>query len=209
MASLPFPQALTEKHRPRAFAEFVGLDKPKAILSKLASAPFPSAWLFVGPSGTGKTTMALALADMMPAELHHVPSQECNVGNLENVIRMCWYVPQAGKRVHLVLVDEADQMTPAAQLALLSKLDSTAFPPATIFVFTCNSTERLQERFLSRCRVIEFTGPNGELAPYLAHIWELEAPRSIPDSDTLAKLAASGNVRDALMRLELELMAIY
>ena len=47
-------------------------------------------------------------------------------------------------------------MTPAAQLALLSKLDATAFPPNTVFIFTCNSTDGLEPRFLPRCRVIEF-----------------------------------------------------
>ena len=38
-------------------------------------------------------------------------------------------------------------MSNAAQLALLSKLDATAFPPNTIFVFTCNATENLEKRF--------------------------------------------------------------
>ena len=42
-----------------------------------------------------------------------------------------------------MLVDEADRMTPAAQLALLSKLDATAIPPNTIFIFTCNETDGL------------------------------------------------------------------
>lgn len=70
-----FPQPLAEKYRPTRIADFVGLDKAKRILSKLAANPYPSAWLFLGPSGTGKTTMALALAAEMPAELHHIPAQ--------------------------------------------------------------------------------------------------------------------------------------
>jgi len=51
---------------------------------------------------------------------------------------------------------EADGMTNPAQLALLSKLDATAFPPNTIFVFTCNGTDGLEPRFISRCRTVEF-----------------------------------------------------
>ena len=58
---------------------------------------------------------------------------------------------------HLVLVDEADKMSNAAQLHFLSKLDATAFPPQTIFVFTCNTTDGLEARFLSRTRQIEFS----------------------------------------------------
>src|SRR5258708_1704174 len=90
-----FPQSLTEKYRPLAIADFVGLEKPKKIMQKLAGNPFPSAWLFVGPSGTGKTTMGLALAAAIPAELHHIPSQDCNLENIERVRRICQYVPMA------------------------------------------------------------------------------------------------------------------
>src|SRR5579884_2606107 len=101
-----FPQSLTEKYRPEALEQFAGLEKPRKILAKLAANPFPSAWLFIGPPGTGKTTMGLALADMMPAELHHIPSQECTLENIQRVIFTCNYVPQMGKKVHLILVDE-------------------------------------------------------------------------------------------------------
>ena len=152
---LPFPQSLTEKYRPRQIDEFVGLDKPKRIMRKLAANPYASAWLFVGPSGTGKTTMGLALAEALPAELHHIPSQDCNLENIERVRRICQYVPMAGCKFHLVLVDEADRMTPAAQVSLLSKLDATNFPPNTIFIFTCNETGSLEPRFLSRCHVFQ------------------------------------------------------
>jgi hypothetical protein len=48
-------------------------------------------------------------------------------------------------------------MSYPAQLAFLSKLDATAFPPNTIFIFTCNAIESLEKRFLSRCRMIEFS----------------------------------------------------
>jgi replication-associated recombination protein RarA len=186
--SFDFPAALTERYRPQAIADFVGLDKPKKILARLAAKPFESAWLFIGPSGTGKTTMALALAAAIPAEIHHIPSQECNLENIERVRRTCQYVPMAGCKMHLVLVDEADRMTDAAQISLLSKLDSTNFPPNTIFVFTCNSSDRLEARFLSRLRVIEFSsyGISGDAAALLARIWDAETNgASAPNSSDL------------------------
>lgn len=210
-SELTFPQSLSEKYRPQGIGEFVGLEKPKKILAAFAQRPCPSAWLFVGPSGTGKTTMALALAKELGAELHHIPSQECNVERVKDVVHMCWYVPQGGlSKFHLVLVDEADQMSNAAQLAFLSKLDSTAFPPNTIFIFTANATDRLEGRFLSRCRVLEFSsyGMRAELATLLQSVWKRETGHD--NGLDFARMAkdSTNNVRDALMKLELEILAL-
>jgi DNA polymerase III gamma/tau subunit len=207
--SFAFPVSLSEKYRPRTVAEFVGLDKPKRILAKFASAPYPSAWLFVGPSGVGKTSMAQALCSDIKGELTHIPSQKCNAQAIEEACYHCHFVPLTGG-MHVVLIDEADRMTPAAQLALLSKLDATAFPPNTAFIFTCNSTEGLEPRFLSRCRVIEFSsyGMANEIAAYLDNVWHAEGGNG--DGPDLARLAkeSRNNVRDCLMRLEVELMAL-
>lgn len=206
---LVFPQSLAEKYRPVTIVGFVGLDKPKRILSKFAAKPYPSAWLFVGPPGIGKTSMALALAAQIGAELHHIPSQKCNAASIEEAMRLCHYLPMTPGGTHLVLVDEADKMTPPAQLALLSKLDATAFPPNTVFVFTCNSTEGLEPRFLSRTRQIEFSsyGMASEIAGFLNHVWHSEGGGNGPDFERLAK-DSRNNVRDCLMRLEVELMAL-
>lgn len=211
MATIPFdfPVSLAEKYRPRSIDAFIGLDKPKNVMRKLAANPFPSAWLFVGPSGTGKTSMALALAEQMPAELHHIPSQECNLENIDRVRRICQYMPMQGKKVHLILIDEADRMTPAAQISLLSKLDATNFPPNTVFIFTCNETGNLEPRFLSRVHVLEFSsyGISKECSQLLETIWSSElAGDSQPNFARIVKDSAN-NVREALMRLETELMA--
>jgi hypothetical protein len=47
--TLPFPMPLAEKYRPRAIAEFIGLDNPKRILGKFATNPYQSVWIFISP----------------------------------------------------------------------------------------------------------------------------------------------------------------
>src|SRR5438876_6635911 len=100
--SLTWPEPLTEKYRPRTIGAFVGLAKPRKVLSAYVRKPYPAAWLFVGPPGTGKTTMGLALAEELGAELQHIPSQRCNLESIDNAIRRCWYVARGGG-FHLVL----------------------------------------------------------------------------------------------------------
>ena len=204
-----FPPTLAERYRPRTMAEFVGLAKPKAICSKLAARPTESGWIFLGPSGTGKTTMAAALAEMLPAEVHHIPSQRCDVATLERIANTCRYVPMMGKRAHLILIDEADQMSLAAQLFCLSKLDGTDKLPRTIWVFTCNAIDRFQDRFLSRNEIVEFSsyGIATEAAQLLERIWNENVPAGTvaPNFARIVK-ESNNNVREALRKLETAIM---
>lgn len=197
--SFDFPKPLAEKYRPTHIQDFIGLDKVKKILTAFACRPSVSAWVFVGPPGTGKTTMAQALCSAIRGEFHHIPSQKCDARAIDEVTRMCWYAPFNGT-FHVVVVDEFDRMTPGAQLALLSKLDSTDAPPQTIWIFTGNSTDGMESRFMSRCRVLEFSsyGMRESLADLLSRVWAVEAkPESKPDFLRIAK-NSTNNVRDAL-----------
>jgi replication factor C subunit 2/4 len=210
-AELSFPASLSEKYRPHSLQDFVGLEKPKKVIAKFADSPFPNAaFLFVGPSGTGKTSMALALCQAIRGELHHIPSQSCNVSTVEDVTRQCHYVPR-NNTLHVVLVDEADQMSNAAQLSFLSKLDGTAFPPQTVFIFTANDTAKLQDRFLSRCMVLPFSSqglakPTAEL---LERIWTAEGGDT-SNAPNFLRMVQDGknNVRDAVNSLQVELLAL-
>lgn len=201
---------LTEKYRPLRIADFIGLEKPKQRMRALIARPKESAWLFVGPSGMGKTTLAMAVASELNAEFHHIPSQRCTVDAVEAIRKRCQYVPMGGRSLHLVLVDEADTMSKAAQDAFLSILDSTNRAPNTVFIFTCNDTSTLETRFKSRCYAVEFSsyGIAKDAAQMLEAVWNAETNgnASGPNFQRIVK-DANNNLRTALMELELEIDA--
>jgi len=199
-------QTLTTKYRPLDFDSFVGLGPARRLMGQLAAEPYESAWLFVGDSGTGKTSLALATHAAMGGQLHHIPSRKCDMPTVESTISKCYYVPMLGGW-HTVVVDEADQMTPAAQLLFLSALDETERPPSTIFFFTCNDVRRLERRFRSRCKPVTFDATQLEAdgAAHLAKIWEAECGGLPPDFGQIMRMVGN-NLRSAINVLELELM---
>ena len=209
-----FPQPLTEKYAPQGIADFVGLDKVKNAMTKLAAKPFKSAWYFEGPSGTGKTQMALALARALPAELHHIAARRCTLEEVERVTKSCQYHAHNPADLrqaydwHLILVDEADLMTQPAQEAWLSYLDGTRPLPNTIVIFTANSHDGMADRFMSRVRSLPFSsyGISTQVADLLQRVWMQETNSSeCPNFQRIVKDSAN-NVRASLMALETEIM---
>jgi hypothetical protein len=217
-------QSLVEKYRPRTIDSFAGLDRVKPILAAFAATPYPTAFLFLGPSGTGKTTMALALFEAIGAELIHVPSRKCDLDTVQDLLYRCHLTPMFGPSGwHGVLVDEADQMSRAAQHSFLSALDTTGFPPDTVFIFTANTTlagngaAGLEDRFLSRVKTLQFTTDGLEAAAtrllhqtWLAEVRDRQQDRRrrLPDPPDFRAMIreARFNLREGLNTLETEIL---
>jgi replication-associated recombination protein RarA len=111
-SGLGFPASLTEIYKPRAIGEFCGIPKVKKICSAFAQNPREAALLFIGEPGCGKSSMARAIATQINGEVHTVSSAKCNLETLENLARICSYVPFGGGW-HVCVLEEADAMSDA------------------------------------------------------------------------------------------------
>ena len=196
---------LVEKYRPLTINSFAGISDALEDARSLVASPYNSAWLFVGASGTGKTTLAQAICTELAGELHHIPSQSCTVEVVKQLRASLAYAPMFGSQWHVVIVDEADEMSGAAENAWLSLLDSTNRPDQTIFIFTCNSTEKMKDRFISRCELVKFStyGIAKDAADLLARVWETETGNTSP-APNFARIVkeANNNIRESLQVLQ-------
>lgn len=212
MAELPgfnFPEPLCEKYRPTRIADFAGLSETKRTLQGFVFNPRAIGLLFVGPAGTGKTSMGITLARELSGFLHHIPAGQCTVEAIRELAFSCHYFPPSGFQRHIILIDEADLMSLPAQNAILSYLDGTNTIPDTVWIFTCNATDRLADRFLSRCRNLPFStyGIQADAAELLERVWSQETDAPAPNFTRIIK-EENGNVRAALATLDSKLDAI-
>lgn len=203
---------LTSKYQPKAIKDFAGLARAKAIMSAVVRRPYASAWFYLGDSGTGKSTLALAFAAELGCtpermNLLHIPAAECTVDRMRDVADIVRGMPMFGN-FFVVLIDEANMMSGAAQGKLYSMLDATAMPDNVIWIFTGNTAKGLSDAFLSRVRTIEFDGQCGKLdaMTFLYRVWYAEAGHEVP----VPKLAFGDkiNMRSHLNAIEMELLCV-
>ena len=220
-------ESLYRKYRPQTFDDVVGQKHVVATLRRAVLEGRTShAYLFCGPRGTGKTTMARLLAKALLCEQGegHLPDGTCEqcqliaagehpdvyeldaasntgVDNVrEEIINRVNYAPVRGA-YKVYIIDEVHMLTTAAFNALLKTLEEP--PSHVVFVLCTTDPQKVLETILSRVQRFDFHAiSNPELLERLRYVCEQEQIEA--DADALALIArhARGGMRDALTKLE-------
>jgi hypothetical protein len=195
-------KSFTVSYRPRHLGEVFGQDAVVADLRRFVAAPYSTAFLFSGDTGTGKSSCAEALVNDLridrAANFFHLKSGEMDGPAALEVISSLRFVPWGkGDAWRLILIDEADLWTPKAKNLWLSALE--ALPPRTVVVFTSNHPEKFDQRTLDRFQHLRFVGSGDEsigAAQRLADtIWQAETHGTDgPDVTKLPNVVIDGKV---------------
>ncbi len=114
--------------------------------------------LFYGTAGTGKTTLAKIIAGSVDADIMYInASDENSVDAVRDKIKR--YASTVGfKRWKIIILDEADYLTPNAQAALRNLMET--YSKTTRFILTCNYVEKIIDPIQSRCQTFAIMPPN-------------------------------------------------
>lgn len=151
----------TERYRPAKLAHVTGQESIKRFLLNVIQSGIDGAphLILYGPPGTGKTTMALAFArDVYPtittqaSSMYLNASDERTIETVRERIREFLRTYWAGVSRKIVIFDEVETMTEAAQLTLRALMDSPLVPgtPLPLFIFLCNTLNRIVPLIRSR-----------------------------------------------------------
>lgn len=195
------------EHRPQILNEIIG---NKAVVESLRSiflrkADFPHAYLFTGPTGCGKTSIARIVAKLL--QCSEMDYQEYNMANLRGIETIrginedCRYAPSSGP-VRFYLFDEIHRQTKDAKEALLKLLEEP--PPHVYFALCTTEPENLPPTMIGRCHSFQMKPlPSMEMMSLLKIVLKKEKLENFPEK-ILKNIVflAEGRPRNALVLLD-------
>lgn len=217
--------ALYRKYRSKNFDELVGQEAIKQTLeNSLKIQKISHAYLFSGPRGTGKTSVARLFAKALNCEKGN--GEICNecpncrainegshpdvieidaasnsgVDEVRELIEKVKYAPIQGK-YKVYIIDEVHMMTNSAFNALLKTLEEP--PSYVVFILCTTEPYKLLPTILSRCQRYEFKKiTDVELRKLITHVLKEEGVSATNDAINLIVELANGGARDSLSLLD-------
>ena len=153
-----------EKYRPQTLEEYVGNEVIKDKISDYLNQGSIQNLLLYGVAGTGKTTLAKLITNNLNCDLLYInASDERGIDTIrEKIIPFASSMGFGG--IKIVILDEADYITPQAQATLRNTMES--FSGNTRFILTCNYLERIISPLQSRCQTLEIKPPSKQDVAY-------------------------------------------
>ena len=197
---------LSRKWRPEDFDQVVGQEHvTKILLNALLTGKISHSYLFSGPRGVGKTTVARILAKKINnfkdidssldiIELDGASNR--GIDEIRDLKDSIQYVPTSGK-YKVFIIDEAHMLTKEAFNALLKTLEE---PPAhAVFILATTEIQKIPPTISSRCQKYEFKKISSlDISEHLKSVLNKEGYKVEKEALKLIALKADGSLRDAL-----------
>ena len=147
-----------DNYRPINLEEYIGNKNTKNKIADYIEQGSIQNLLFHGVPGTGKTTLAKLIVKNLNCDVLYInASNERGIDTIrEKIIPFASSMGFGG--VKIVILDEADYITPQAQATLRNTMES--FSANTRFILTCNYLERIISPLQSRCQTLEIKPPS-------------------------------------------------
>lgn len=219
-------EAMARRYRPRGFAEVIGQEHVARTLTNAITAERTAhAYLFCGPHGCGKTSMARIFARALVCEAGTAtePCGECELcrdimsgrdvdvqeidgasnNGVEQVRRLrdqAGYVPTRA-RLKLYIIDEVHMLSAGAFNALLKTLEE---PPGHVkFILATTDPHKIPDTVLSRCQRFDFRlVPAPRLAEFFKKLVTAEKAEITDEAVDAVAAFSGGSVRDGLVLLD-------
>ena len=152
---------LVEKYRPTVLDNYVGNNNIKNVISKYLEQNDIQNFIFYGPAGTGKTTLAKLIVKNLECDYVYInASDERGIETIRDKVSSFASVASF-KPLKVVILDEADFLTIQAQASLRNIIET--FSRTTRFILTCNYVERIIDPLQSRCQVLKVVPPTKKI----------------------------------------------